>query len=65
MNEGERVRLRTDVPGDVRGRVIPAGTVGVVVDVYHDPEAFAVDVTVDGEPDNIYLAADQVEPVLT
>lgn len=60
-SEGDEVRLTTDVTGDDGQRVIPAGTVGTVVATYQDPTAYAVDVTVDGEPDNVYVTGEQVE----
>jgi hypothetical protein len=63
MNEQDEVRLIADVTGDDGQRVIPAGTVGVVVDVYRDGAAYAVDVELDGQPDNVYVTAQQVEPV--
>lgn len=65
MNEQDEVRLTADVTGDDGRRVIPAGTVGVIVDVYRDGAAYAVDVEIDGQPDNIYVTAEQVEPAHT
>lgn len=62
LKEGDEVRLRAEVTG-IEGVRIPVGTVGVVVEAYSDPEAYAVDVTVDDEPDNVYVSADKVEPV--
>jgi hypothetical protein len=62
IREGDRVRLTTDVVGDDGVRVIPAGTVGTVVDDVHAPGQYAVDVIVDGEYDNVPVTADQIEP---
>jgi hypothetical protein len=56
-----RVRLLVDV--DDEGSHVPAATVGTVVEVLGDGEAYLVDVTVSGESDNIYVTAAQVEPV--
>ena len=61
VEERDVLRLTVDVPRD-GGGVVPAGTVGTVVDVVHAPDQYAVDVQVDGEYDNVAVAADQIEP---
>jgi hypothetical protein len=40
---------------------VPAGTTGVVVDVYTNPVGYALDVVVNGEENNITVPADAVE----
>lgn len=62
IKEGDRVRLVTDVTGDDGVRVIPAGTVGIVVDALHAPDEYAVDVRLGDQFDNIAVSADQLEP---
>lgn len=62
IREGDEVRFTNDVTG-IRGTRVPAGTVGVVVDDVHAPGQYAVDVEVDGEPDNVAVSGDQIEPV--
>ncbi|MBO0829437.1 MAG: hypothetical protein J2P24_16820, partial [Streptosporangiales bacterium] len=57
------VRLRVDVTRDGGVGVVPAGTVGVVVDDVHAPGQYAVDVEVDGEPDNVAVGGEQIELV--
>lgn len=63
FKEGDEVRLCVDVTGDGGDCTIPAGTIGVVVDDVHAPGQYAVDVEVDGEPDNLAVSGDQIEPV--
>jgi hypothetical protein len=54
LSEGTSVRLRRDVDGDTLPR-IPAGTYGVIVEVYEVPvEGYAVDVAI-REPNGEYL----------
>lgn len=62
LKEGDEVRLLAEATG-IEGLTAPAGTVGVIVEVYTDPEAYAVDVVVGDESDNIYLNGNQVEAV--
>lgn len=57
----DQVRLLVDV--DDEGTQVPAATVGTVVEILGDGAAYLVDVTMDGTPDNIYVTAEQVEPV--
>lgn len=63
IKEGDRVRLTVDMLGDDGVRVIPAGTVGTVVDDVHAPGQYAVDVRVDDRYDNVPVSGDQIEPV--
>ena len=63
LQEGQAVRTTAEVTGDDGKRVIPAGTPGVVMYVYGDGEAYAVDVKIDDQFDNVYATAEQVEPV--
>lgn len=42
--------------------VVPAGTVGAITDVLDG--GYAVDVFVDGEPNQIFVRTDQVEAVI-
>jgi hypothetical protein len=37
------IKLLEDVPGHVLDRVIPAGSVGVIVEAYDNPEGYTVD----------------------
>ena len=63
FKEGDEVRLRVDVTGDGGAHVVPAGTVGVVVDDVHAPGQYAVDVEVNGEPDNVAVTGEQIDAV--
>lgn len=63
FKEGDEVRLRVDVARDGGVGVVPAGTVGVVVDDVHAPGQYAIDVEVDGEYDNVAVSGNQVEPI--
>ena len=40
---GDAVRTVVDVQSDFEDRVIPAGTYGVIVERYTEPEGYAVD----------------------
>ncbi|MQA80351.1 MAG: hypothetical protein GEV10_18025 [Streptosporangiales bacterium] len=62
VKEGSRVRLLVETTG-IEGTVVPAGTVGTVVDDAHAPDEYAVDVKVDGQFDNVAVTGGQVEPV--
>lgn len=42
--------------------LVPAGTIGVITDIHGDRTGVAVDVTVNGEPNQILVTIDQVEP---
>lgn len=63
LKEGDEVRLRVDVTADGGEHVVPAGTVGVVVDDVHAPDQYAVDVEVGGEYDNVAVTGEQIEAV--
>ncbi len=69
----DQVRLLVDVPGRASDReVIPAGTLGAVVEAYASPrEGYAVDVAVPDETsltgydyDNVLLTPDQFVVVM-
>ncbi|MQA02309.1 MAG: hypothetical protein GEV07_06135 [Streptosporangiales bacterium] len=63
FEEGTKVRLVGDVTRDDGVPVVPAGTVGTVVDAVNAPDEYAVDVVVDGEFDNVPVTGDQIEAV--
>ena len=58
--EGDRVRLLEDIIG-IMGHVVPAGTLGTVVDDVNAPEQYAVDVQVDGSYENIVATSAQLD----
>ncbi|HEX3811766.1 MAG TPA: hypothetical protein VHX59_02900 [Mycobacteriales bacterium] len=55
------MRLVRDVAAWRGTLTVPAGTTGVVVDVYTNPVGYALDVVVNGEENNITVPADAVE----
>ena len=72
-NVWDQVRLLVDVPGQMSDRdVIPAGTLGAVIEMYESPsEGYAVDVAVPDadsvtgyEYDNVLLTPDQFVVVM-
>lgn len=62
MNEFDSVRTLVDVK-TIDDVVVPAGTVGAVTDVHGGGKGLAVDVLIDGEPNQIYVTIEQVEQV--
>jgi hypothetical protein len=60
ISEGAEVRLLRDAVG-LEGHVIPAGTVGTVVDATHAPGQYAVDVADGDRYDNVAVSADEIE----
>jgi hypothetical protein len=62
------VRLTQDVAGEVQRHVVPAGTIGTIIECHSDPERYSVDVhfsppTGSGATifDSLYLRPDQFE----
>lgn len=61
MKEYDSVRTLVDAEG-LNRVAVPAGTLGVIVDVHNHGKGFAVEVVVNGERDVIFVDADQMEP---
>jgi hypothetical protein len=62
------IRTIVEIRGEYLNQVIPAGTEGIIIECYEDPEAYAVDIALpdpknDGEflYDNLYLYPKQFE----
>ena len=60
VNEGDRVRLVEAVVG-IMGNLVPAGTIGTVVDDANAPGQYAVDVQVNGDYDNVAVTPAQFQ----
>lgn len=68
LAEGARVRLKSCVQSDFRKRAIPAGSLGVIVEAYQDPPAYAVDFEIPNadlvgcvEYENVVVRPDELE----
>lgn len=61
IKEGDRVKLLAEKVG-IEGLIVPAGTVGTVMDDLHAPDSYAVDVRIGGRFDDIDVSAEQIEP---
>jgi hypothetical protein len=61
IKQYDLVRLVRDVAAWRGSLTVPAGTTGVVVDIYTNPVGYGLDVVVNGEEDNITVPADAVE----
>lgn len=57
----DTVKTLVDVSTDFGDRVIPAGTVGTVVECYEQPEGYAVDLAI---PSNILVGGFEYENVI-
>jgi hypothetical protein len=62
----DEIRTVVDVLADFSDRVIPAGTEGVIVESYEDPEGYAVDLAIEDDTlvggyayENVILKPDQ------
>ena len=60
VREGDQVRLLEDVVG-IMGELVPAGTIGTVVDDVNAPGQYAVDVQVNDAYDNVAVTPAQFE----
>lgn len=57
----DRVRILVDVEADFSAELIPSGTEGVIVEVYEDPEGYAVDLAI---PDDSLAGGYRYENVI-
>jgi hypothetical protein len=63
-----RIRTLEDVVGDFSGQIIPAGTLGTIVEAYENPEGYAVDLEIRADTlvgnytyENVILLPEQFE----
>lgn len=54
VRENEGVRLRTELKADFSGRILPAGTEGVVC-LVHPDGAVEIDATTEDDPENVLV----------
>jgi hypothetical protein len=66
----DEIRTVVDVLADFSDRIIPAGTEGVIIEAYENPEGYAVDLAIEDDTlvggydyENVVLKPDQFDVV--
>ena len=66
----DEIRTVVDVLADFSDRIIPAGTEGVIIEAYENPEGYAVDLAIEDDTlvggydyENVVLRPDQFDVV--